>query len=153
MQNSHYFPIYSEDSKSGNLIKVFDVALPGQSALSYRGRARSIEPSRSPHWAITNREATPPINDTRTSPWRLRRGGVPTGSADHPGARAKAIIGRVVATCGVVVLMPMLLTMMVKSIKDRVDCDIRYVDNWSIISDIPINLRTIVELVRGRNAY
>jgi len=49
--------------------------------------------------------------------------------------------------------MPMLLTVMVKSIKDRVDCDIRYVDNWSIISDIPINLRTIVELVRGRNAY
>jgi len=88
-----------------------------------------------------------------TAIWRFRRGGVPTGSADHPGARAKAIIGRVVATCGVVVLMPMLLTMMVKSIKDRVDCDIRYVDNWSIISDIPINLRTIVELVRGRNAY
>jgi len=42
-----------------------------------------------------------------TAIWRFRRGGVPTGSADHPGARAKAIIGRVVATCGVVVLMPM----------------------------------------------
>jgi lipopolysaccharide/colanic/teichoic acid biosynthesis glycosyltransferase len=79
---------------------------------------------------------------------------LPSGwSSNRLGAHAKAIIGRVVATCGVVVLMPMLLTVMVKSIKDRVDCDIRYVDNWSIISDIPINLRTIVELVRGRNAY
>jgi len=37
--------------------------------------------------------------------------------------------------------------------KQRVDYDIWYVDNWSVLLDIKIILRTASELVRGRNAY
>jgi Undecaprenyl-phosphate glucose phosphotransferase len=37
--------------------------------------------------------------------------------------------------------------------KDRVDFDIWYVDNWSVLLDLRIILRTALELVRVRNAY
>jgi undecaprenyl-phosphate galactose phosphotransferase/putative colanic acid biosynthesis UDP-glucose lipid carrier transferase len=37
--------------------------------------------------------------------------------------------------------------------KGRVDFDIWYVDNWSVLLDVKIILRTVSELVRGRNAY
>jgi Undecaprenyl-phosphate glucose phosphotransferase len=41
----------------------------------------------------------------------------------------------------------------VRSMKERVDRDIWYVDNWSLLLDIRIILRTAVEVMRGRNAY
>jgi len=41
----------------------------------------------------------------------------------------------------------------VNSMKERVDHDIWYVDNWSLLLDVQIILRTAVEVVRGRNAY
>jgi putative colanic acid biosynthesis UDP-glucose lipid carrier transferase len=37
--------------------------------------------------------------------------------------------------------------------KGRVDHDIWYVDNWSVLLDIRIILQTALELFRGRNAY
>lgn len=37
--------------------------------------------------------------------------------------------------------------------KDRVDYDIWYVDNWSVLLDLKIILGTVLELIRGRNAY
>jgi putative colanic acid biosynthesis UDP-glucose lipid carrier transferase len=37
--------------------------------------------------------------------------------------------------------------------KERVDHDIWYVDNWTVLLDIRIILRTALELFRGRNAY
>jgi putative colanic acid biosynthesis UDP-glucose lipid carrier transferase len=37
--------------------------------------------------------------------------------------------------------------------KERVDHDIWYVDNWSVLLDVKIILRTALELFRGRNAY
>src|SRR5262245_45704773 len=37
--------------------------------------------------------------------------------------------------------------------KDRVDLDIWYVDNWNLLLDIKIIARTGIELARGRNAY
>jgi Undecaprenyl-phosphate glucose phosphotransferase len=37
--------------------------------------------------------------------------------------------------------------------KERVDYDIWYVDNWSVLLDLKIILRTVLELIRGRNAY
>src|SRR5215470_1845654 len=37
--------------------------------------------------------------------------------------------------------------------KARVHYDVWYVDNWSVLLDLKIILRTISELVRGRNAY
>jgi Undecaprenyl-phosphate glucose phosphotransferase len=37
--------------------------------------------------------------------------------------------------------------------KERVDHDIWYVDNWSVLLDIKIIFRTALELFRGRNAY
>jgi len=40
-----------------------------------------------------------------------------------------------------------------QSMKDRVDFDIWYVDNWSVLLDLKIIVRTASELVRGRNAY
>ena len=39
------------------------------------------------------------------------------------------------------------------SIEERTRYDVWYVENWSIWLDVKIMLRTIVELVRGRNAY
>jgi putative colanic acid biosynthesis UDP-glucose lipid carrier transferase len=41
----------------------------------------------------------------------------------------------------------------VQSMKERVDLDIWYVDNWSILLDLQVILRTVVEVIRGRNAY
>jgi Undecaprenyl-phosphate glucose phosphotransferase len=41
----------------------------------------------------------------------------------------------------------------VKSMKDRVDHDIWYIDNWSLLLDLYIILRTAVEVMRSRNAY
>jgi Undecaprenyl-phosphate glucose phosphotransferase len=41
----------------------------------------------------------------------------------------------------------------VQSMKERVDFDIWYVDNWSLLLDVQIMLRTAVEVIRGRNAY
>ena len=40
----------------------------------------------------------------------------------------------------------------VEAIRKRVDLDIWYVDNWSVILDIRIIFATVVELLRGRNA-
>jgi Undecaprenyl-phosphate glucose phosphotransferase len=37
--------------------------------------------------------------------------------------------------------------------KERVDYDIWYVDNWSVLLDLKIIFGTVFELVRGRNAY
>jgi putative colanic acid biosynthesis UDP-glucose lipid carrier transferase len=37
-------------------------------------------------------------------------------------------------------------------IQKRVECDLWYIDNWSLRLDFLIVLR-IVEIVRGRNAY
>ena len=37
--------------------------------------------------------------------------------------------------------------------EERVDRDIWYVDNWSLLLDLRIILRTAVELTRSRNAY
>lgn len=37
--------------------------------------------------------------------------------------------------------------------KKRVQLDVWYVDNWSILLDVKIILRTLAELVRARNAY
>jgi putative colanic acid biosynthesis UDP-glucose lipid carrier transferase len=41
----------------------------------------------------------------------------------------------------------------VQSMKERVDLDIWYVDNWSLLLDARIIFQTTAELVRGRNAY
>jgi Undecaprenyl-phosphate glucose phosphotransferase len=41
----------------------------------------------------------------------------------------------------------------VQSMKERVDLDIWYIDNWSVTLDIRIILSTVLEVVRGRNAY
>ena len=41
----------------------------------------------------------------------------------------------------------------VNSMKERVDRDIWYIDNWSLLLDIYIILRTAVEVMRSRNAY
>ena len=37
--------------------------------------------------------------------------------------------------------------------KDRVDYDIWYVDNWNLLLDLKIIVKTVSEIVRGRNAY
>jgi Undecaprenyl-phosphate glucose phosphotransferase len=37
--------------------------------------------------------------------------------------------------------------------KERVDHDIWYVDNWSVLLDLKIIVGTVLELIRGRNAY
>jgi len=44
-------------------------------------------------------------------------------------------------------------TSTVRSMKERVDHDIWYVDHWSLVLDVYIILRTAVEVVRSRNAY
>jgi undecaprenyl-phosphate galactose phosphotransferase/putative colanic acid biosynthesis UDP-glucose lipid carrier transferase len=41
----------------------------------------------------------------------------------------------------------------VQSMKERVDYDIWYVDNWSLLRDVQIILRTALEVTRGHNAY
>ena len=38
-------------------------------------------------------------------------------------------------------------------IENRVKCDLWYIDNWSLRLDLLIIMRTIVEVMRGRNAY
>jgi exopolysaccharide biosynthesis polyprenyl glycosylphosphotransferase len=35
----------------------------------------------------------------------------------------------------------------------RVDCDLEYIENWSLSGDIAILLRTVGVILRGRNAY
>jgi exopolysaccharide biosynthesis polyprenyl glycosylphosphotransferase len=37
--------------------------------------------------------------------------------------------------------------------KDRVDHDIWYVNNWSLLLDLKIVMKTVFEIVRARNAY
>jgi lipopolysaccharide/colanic/teichoic acid biosynthesis glycosyltransferase len=39
-----------------------------------------------------------------------------------------------------------------QSMKERVDYDIWYVDNWSVLLDLKIIFGTLLELIRGRNA-
>jgi putative colanic acid biosynthesis UDP-glucose lipid carrier transferase len=39
------------------------------------------------------------------------------------------------------------------AMRQRVELDIWYIDNWSIYLDLAIMFRTMVEIVRGRNAY
>lgn len=41
----------------------------------------------------------------------------------------------------------------VERMKERVDFDIWYVNNWNFLLDLSIILRTALEVVRGRNAY
>ena len=41
----------------------------------------------------------------------------------------------------------------VGSMEQRVLHDIWYVDNWSLLLDVLIILRTAIEVIRGRNAY
>jgi lipopolysaccharide/colanic/teichoic acid biosynthesis glycosyltransferase len=37
--------------------------------------------------------------------------------------------------------------------KEQVEHDIWYIDNWSVTLDVQIILRTALEVIRGRNAY
>jgi lipopolysaccharide/colanic/teichoic acid biosynthesis glycosyltransferase len=39
------------------------------------------------------------------------------------------------------------------SIEERTRYDVWYVENWSIWLDFKIMLRTVIEMIRGRNAY
>jgi putative colanic acid biosynthesis UDP-glucose lipid carrier transferase len=41
----------------------------------------------------------------------------------------------------------------VEAMQRRVDLDLWYIDNWSFLFDFAIVLRTVVEIVRGQNAY
>jgi Undecaprenyl-phosphate glucose phosphotransferase len=41
----------------------------------------------------------------------------------------------------------------VQSMKERIDLDVWYIDNWSITLDVQIILLTALEVFRGRNAY
>jgi putative colanic acid biosynthesis UDP-glucose lipid carrier transferase len=41
----------------------------------------------------------------------------------------------------------------IADVKRRVDLDLWYIDNWSFQLDCLIILRTVFEVVRGRNAY
>ena len=41
----------------------------------------------------------------------------------------------------------------VQSMKERVEHDIWYIDNWSVTLDVQIILSTALEVIRGRNAY
>jgi putative colanic acid biosynthesis UDP-glucose lipid carrier transferase len=40
-----------------------------------------------------------------------------------------------------------------ESIEQRVEYDLRYIDNWSLRLDLSILLQTPLELVRARNAF
>jgi lipopolysaccharide/colanic/teichoic acid biosynthesis glycosyltransferase len=44
-------------------------------------------------------------------------------------------------------------TVQVELMKNRLDCDLWYINNWSLVLDLVILARTVVELVRPRNAY
>jgi lipopolysaccharide/colanic/teichoic acid biosynthesis glycosyltransferase len=44
-------------------------------------------------------------------------------------------------------------TARVEQMKGRVDCDLWYINNWSLALDIKILALTCVELMRRRNAY
>jgi exopolysaccharide biosynthesis polyprenyl glycosylphosphotransferase len=44
-------------------------------------------------------------------------------------------------------------TSTVDSIERRVDLDLWYIDNWNFHLDFAIMIRTVIEVVRGRNAY
>jgi lipopolysaccharide/colanic/teichoic acid biosynthesis glycosyltransferase len=41
----------------------------------------------------------------------------------------------------------------VEAMQRRVALDIWYIDNWSFGLDLVIMFRTIIEIMRGRNAY
>ncbi len=41
----------------------------------------------------------------------------------------------------------------IKAMQQRVELDIWYIDNWSFHLDLAIMFRTMIEIVRGRNAY
>ena len=41
----------------------------------------------------------------------------------------------------------------VEQIARRVEMDLWYIDNWSFYLDFAIMFRTIIEIVRGHNAY
>jgi lipopolysaccharide/colanic/teichoic acid biosynthesis glycosyltransferase len=41
----------------------------------------------------------------------------------------------------------------IEKIEKRVECDLYYIDNWSIWLDLEIVLRTIVVLFKNQNAY
>ena len=41
----------------------------------------------------------------------------------------------------------------VEAMQQRVELDIWYIDNWSVHLDLAIMFRTMIEIVRGRNAY
>ena len=44
-------------------------------------------------------------------------------------------------------------TSTIDAMQRRVDFDLWYIDNWSFHLDLAIIFRTIIEIVRGRNAY
>jgi len=44
-------------------------------------------------------------------------------------------------------------TARVEQMKGRVDCDLWYINNWSLALDLKIFALTCVELMRRRNAY
>ena len=41
----------------------------------------------------------------------------------------------------------------VEAMRRRVEFDVWYIDNWSFHLDFAIMLRTVIEIIRGRNAY
>jgi putative colanic acid biosynthesis UDP-glucose lipid carrier transferase len=41
----------------------------------------------------------------------------------------------------------------VADVERRVELDLWYIDNWSLTLDLAIILRTVFEILRGRNAY
>jgi exopolysaccharide biosynthesis polyprenyl glycosylphosphotransferase len=44
-------------------------------------------------------------------------------------------------------------TSTIDSIERRVDLDLWYIDNWNFHLDLAIMIRTVIEVMRGRNAY
>jgi lipopolysaccharide/colanic/teichoic acid biosynthesis glycosyltransferase len=42
---------------------------------------------------------------------------------------------------------------LVEAMQRRVEHDIWYIDNWSFHLDLAIMFRTMIEIIRGRNAY
>jgi undecaprenyl-phosphate galactose phosphotransferase/putative colanic acid biosynthesis UDP-glucose lipid carrier transferase len=44
-------------------------------------------------------------------------------------------------------------TARVEQMKGRVDCDLWYINNWDMLLDLKILVRTCFEVMRGRNAY